>query len=207
MADPLSILFSRIPGRRVQVGTILVDATVREVHERSSNITDHPIENGGFITDHVYENPRIVTVEGEVTDSPVMFFSILGGVSNRSIEAFDQLNALYETRDIVTLVTGLKSYSDMVIESLRFPKDQRTGGRLQFTAQFKQVKKAASQIIGVAEEVASEEVKDKVGATKDIGRQETTEATEAQQKKAEEVKEQIAPSLASDLLDGLLGGD
>lgn len=184
MADPLSVLFVQDPGRRVTIGSIVVDATVRERHEYSAAVTDHPIEEGGFITDHIYENPRIVTVEGEITDSPVMFFSVLGGLSNRRVEAYDQLVKLYQQKDIVTLVTGLKIYTDMVIQNLVFPREQNTGKRLQFTAEFKEVRKVSSQVVGVVN--ASAENEDKVSGSKDLGRQETTPPTTPQETKARE---------------------
>ncbi|MBC3540662.1 phage baseplate protein [Rufibacter sediminis] len=184
MADPLSILFSQVPGRRASIGAVTLDATVNESHQYLANVTTHPIESGGFVTDHVYEEPREVTIEGEITSSPVIFFGNLGGLSDRRIEAYDQLVSLYKTRDIVTLVTGLKIYTDMVIQSLSFPRDQKTGGRLQFSASFKEARKVSSQVIGVASEKAAADKKDKVAGNKDLGRQEATNATPAQEEKA-----------------------
>lgn len=185
MADPLSVLFVQNPGRRVSIGSITLDATILESHEYSAEVTNHPIETGGFVTDHIYENPRIVSIEGHITDSPVVFFTDLGGISKRSVEAHDQLVALYQSRNIVSVVTGLKIYSDMVIENLTFPKNQQTGRKLEFRAQFKEIKTAQSQIIGIAEEKAAPDYKDKVSTSKDVGRQETVDTTESQEVKAE----------------------
>ncbi len=186
MPDPLSILFTPNPGRRVAIGAITLDATVRESHEFSATITDHPIEDGGFVTDHVYENPRIVSIEGEITNSPVVFLNFLGGISDRKIEAYDQLLELYHKRDVLTVVTGLKVYTDMVIANLSFPRNQQTGQRLQFTAEFKEARKVASEIVGVAEKKAKTGYKDKISGNKDIGRQEPSVATEAQNTKAQQ---------------------
>ncbi len=181
MADPLTVLFKTNPDRRVQIGAVLLDAAIEERHEHTSQVTQHPIEAGGFVSDHVYEDPRHVSVTGEITESPVVFFSAFNGLSDRRVEAFDQLHDLYKTRDVVTLVTGLKVYEDMVLKSFTVPRNQRTGRRLQFTAEFEEVRKAASQVVGIAEETAAPEAADKVGETKDIGRQETTDASAAEQ--------------------------
>ncbi len=186
MADPLSVLFKKDPGRNVAIGSIVLDATVEERHEYSATVTDHPIEAGGFVTDHIYENPRVLSVTGEITDSPVTLFSVLNGVSNRRIEAKDQLLELYHARERVTLVTGLEIYTDMVMEGLVFPRDQRTGRRLQFNATFKQTSFVESEIVGVATEKAAPAAKDKVAESKDIGRQEGTEPTEPQETKAQD---------------------
>lgn len=186
MADPLSILFTPTPGRRVSIGAITLDATVQEAHAYSATVTDHPIEDGGFVTDHVYFNPRTVSVEGEITNSPVVFLNFLGGLSDRRIEALDQLIELHQTRDVVTLVTGLKIYNDMVLESFNVPRNQNTGQRLQFTAEFKEVRKVASEIVGVAERKAKPGYKDKISSNKNIGRQEPVAATQTQAAKAEQ---------------------
>lgn len=184
MADPLSVLFKQDPGRRAAIGGILLDATIEERHEYSNTITDHPIEAGGFVTDHVYENPRVLDVTGEITDSPVSFFSALNGISNRRIEAKDQLVALYEAREVITVVTGLEIYDDMVMENLTFPRNQQTGQRLQFSVTFKQISLVASEIVGVAAEKAAPDAKDKVSEAKDTGRQEGEELTDPQEAKA-----------------------
>lgn len=184
MADPLTVLFKTNPDRRVQIGAVLLDATIEERHEYSSQVTQHPIETGGFVTDHVYEDPRHVSINGEITESPVVFFSVFNGLSDRRVEAYDQLLALYRTRDVVTLVTGLKVYTDMVMKSFSVPRNQRTGRRLQFTAEFEEVRKAESEVVGVAEQKASAENADKVSDEKDVGRQETTTANDSVQEKA-----------------------
>lgn len=186
MADPLNILFRPDPGRNVSIGGITLDAAIEEKHDYSATITDHPIEAGGFVTDHVFETPRMVQVTGEITDSPVTVFSILNGLSSRRMEAKDQLVALYELRERVVLVTGLEIYTDMVMESLSMPRNQATGQRLQFSATFKQTRFVDSEVVGIAEERADPSVKDKVSETKDAGRTEAGEPTEAQQEKAAE---------------------
>lgn len=180
MADPLSVIFALRPNRRVAIGAITLDATVDEHHEFSNEITDHPIETGSFVTDHVYEQPRKVSIEGEVTNSPVQYFGNIIGISDRKAEAFDQLVALRDSRDIVTLVTGLKIYNDMAIESIVIPRNQRTGERLQFTATFKQIRKVSSQVVGVISENVAEPQKDQASSEVDIGRQEPAEATAPQ---------------------------
>jgi len=201
MADLLNVLFKKEPGRKVAIGGITLDATVEERHEYSAGVTDHPIEAGGFVTDHVFENPRIVQVTGEITDSPVQLFSVLGGLSKRSVEAHDQLKALYHLKQRVTLVTGLSIYTDMVMDTLTFPKNQQTGRRLQFTANFKETRFVSSEVVGVAEENADDSVKDKVGANKNVGRQETLTATDSQATKAAETSENIGQnqSLLADI--------
>lgn len=184
MADLLSILFVPKPNRRVAIGAITLDATIEETHTLTNTITNHPMEEGSFVTDHAFEEPTKISIQGEITNTPVQILSILNGLSQRRIEAFEQLTALHKTRDILTIVTGLKIYSNMVMETLDVPRNQQTGGRLQFTATFQEVNKVASQIVGVAPQKIAPAQKDQVQSEQDIGRQETTEATPPQAAKA-----------------------
>lgn len=195
MADPLTVLFKTNPDRRVQIGAIILDATIEERHEHTSQVTQHPIESGGFVTDHVYEDPRNVSISAEITESPVIFFSVFDGLSDRRVEAYDQLLKLYKTRDVVTLVTGLKVYNDMVMKSFSVPRNQRTGRRLQFTAEFTEVRKAESEVVGIAEQKAAPSAADKVGETKDVGRQETTDANDSVQSKADQTSSLLSKVL------------
>lgn len=186
MADPISVLFKRNPDRRVSIGSIMLDATVEESHDFRGKLTDHPIEDGGFASDHFYLEPNRLSISGEITDSPVQFFSALGGVTNRRIEAYEQMKELLRKGDVLTVVTGLEIYSDMVMTSFIVPRNQQTGRRLQFRAEFKQAKFVSSQIVGIAEEKAAPEQKDAVASNKSVGTQETPEPNSEIEKKAAE---------------------
>lgn len=174
MADPLTLLFVPLPNRRVSIGAITLDATIREFHKSRYTVTDHPIESGGFVTDHVYEEPFHLLIEGEISNSPVVIFSSLPGISDRRIEAFDQLNLLAKNKDVVSVVTGLKIYDNLVITTLFFPRDQKTGGRLQFSAEFQQANFVNSEIVGVVADKAAPVARDQVQPEQDLGRQATT---------------------------------
>lgn len=203
MADPLSLLFTPRPNRRVSIGAILLDATISEEHEATNVVTNHPIEDGGFVTDHVYEEPDRVTIEGEITNTPVMLFGGLVGITDRRIEAFEQLRDIRASRDIVTLVTGLKVYTNMVMTSLSTPRTQTTGGRLQFTASFQDVRKVASQVVGVVDVAkAAPEQQDQVQSETDIGRQEAAAGNTAQTTRSSSVLNTIIGGFESTLEAG-----
>lgn len=200
MPDLLSILFVPEPNRKVSIGSIQLDATVSENHQYKSNLTQHPIETGGNVADHIYHDPVKLTMEGEVTNTPVSIFSILGGISDRRIEAFEQLIELRNARQLVTVVTGLKVYENLVIVGLTFPRDNRTGRRLQFTADFESAEFVASQIVGTVPEKVAAPQKDQAQDEVAKGRQEATPANPAQE--AQSTKTQA--SLASKGFDFLL---
>lgn len=65
MAD-LALLYG--PG-----GLIQMDAVISEGHEGSSDVTEHALERGVAITDHVQGKPRRLEIVGVVTDWPIVF--------------------------------------------------------------------------------------------------------------------------------------
>jgi len=57
------------------LGVIDFDATLSEQHTVSVSATQHPIENGSTLTDHVRPNPDALTLDFFITNTPI---SILG---------------------------------------------------------------------------------------------------------------------------------
>ena len=163
------------------IDSIVLDATVRELHEFASQVTEHPIETGSSVADHIYNEPARVLLQGEISDSPVLQGPEVVGVTERRLEAYDQLRAIHDERRVVTIVTGLAVYPNMAMVVLGVPRDRGTGRRLQFTAEFQQIARVATERVALPPEVIAEAQRSTAQSGRDIGRQQTTTATEAQQ--------------------------
>jgi hypothetical protein len=50
--------------------TLELDVDLQESHDLASDITEHPVEEGADVTDHVRPRLRRVTLEGYVSDTP-----------------------------------------------------------------------------------------------------------------------------------------
>lgn len=163
-----SIVFSRVlfkpqgtqavPGQfvRAPLVSIEVDCTISEQHSGEMEVTDHPVESGTNITDHVRRKPETLTVEGIVTDTPILSESernaagpVRKGEATRSKAAFLALRALRDSGQPVTVVTPLNTYDSMVMTSLVFPRDAETGEAIKFTAQFKEIRTVDSQKVKI----------------------------------------------------------
>lgn len=130
----LSVLFGR-KYARAQVGVIAIDATLSEDHEYTARVTSFPVENGELVSDHIINEPEKLNLVGLVTDTPL---NILLGF-NRSITAFNRLIDIHRNKEIVTVVTGIKVYTNMVMTSLNVPRDLSTGQSLTFNMQFQKI--------------------------------------------------------------------
>uniref|UniRef100_A0A6M3XXM1 Dit-like phage tail protein N-terminal domain-containing protein n=1 Tax=viral metagenome TaxID=1070528 RepID=A0A6M3XXM1_9ZZZZ len=97
-------------------GTILVlDASMSQGHQRSAIVTEHPIEDGADITDHVRPGPVRLTIDGVISATPVGDELAFPG---REIDAWTVLEQVIEEATPVTVITSLRVYSSMVITAL-----------------------------------------------------------------------------------------
>ena len=133
------------PKRKGKIGTLELDVVLEEQHEYDSEVTQYPIESGESISDHVNLNPVRLTMRGFITQTPVQFLDRNTILGNDLVQtAFDKLIEIRENKDVIDVISGLKVYSDMIMNRLSIPRDPRTGQSLQFTAGFVQIKKTAS---------------------------------------------------------------
>jgi hypothetical protein len=51
---------------------VLFDQTVSEGHEATAEVTEHPVEKGSNVADHVRQNPQNLTLEMFVTNTPIV---------------------------------------------------------------------------------------------------------------------------------------
>jgi hypothetical protein len=140
------------------IGDLALDCTVTETHTATSTVTEHPVESGANITDHIRPDPVQLSITGIVSDTPIGSRQVqrsieVGGASVQVTQqeppssatgfgraAWAKLDAIRTAAKPVKVVTRDKTYENMALVSLSVPKESKTGGALNFTAQFKQVR-------------------------------------------------------------------
>lgn len=130
----LALLFGK-KYEKTKVGNIFLDATIDETHAYKANVTSYPIESGDSVSDHVFNLPENLSITGIVSDTPLNILLPF----NRSIDAFNRLLRIFYNKERLTIVTGIKIYTSMVMTSLSIPRDVRTGQSLTFAMEFKRV--------------------------------------------------------------------
>lgn len=171
----------------------LVDATISDSYDITSEITDSPVEDGPDISDHARVKPIMYQIEGEISETPINLAASLssllttagstvgrelggfgpsvggyaGGLfgarllqdsSNPAKVARDKLEELIQKRISFTIITKNKRLEDMMLTSIRFPRQQGDGKKLRFTATAKQVIIVNSQTVlikNIAKSVAN----------------------------------------------------
>lgn len=161
---------------------------IRERHEDEMTITDHPIGRGAPITDHAFKNPESVYVEFGWSDSFIALNSLLGGSifsgAGNLQDAYDRLLKLQELAEPLSIGTGKRQYTDMLIKSLSAETDIDTENCLIVKAIFRKI-----NIVETGElELQPEKQKNPA---------ETSSLLESGERAVESVKEQATGALNS----------
>jgi hypothetical protein len=178
-----------------KLGSLEVDCTVSEQYQLDNDVTENPVEESSSFTDHIRPKQDVVTIEGIISGTPsgqdgetrqveytapsgekfVFAVSVSEEVANGAITRIDAaVNTLYQLRnngEVITLVTGVRTYENMAIKSVLLRRDQNTGIALRFTATLVQVQTVVLQTTTlkaskVSATIAKPHVKDGKKATK-----------------------------------------
>lgn len=145
------------------IGDLILDASHIENIKYSSKLTDHYVENGSVISDHILLQPVSLSLEGSITDDSIdivgyaqSFFNLPTFINNnisnkgaKQIAAYELLTNLYNSKSLVTVVAYLDTFTDMAIENLVFPNDANTGNRLFFKIELKKANFAVVKTVNV----------------------------------------------------------
>lgn len=145
------------------IGDLILDASHMEDIKYISKLTDHYVEDGSVISDHILLQPVSLSLVGSVTDDSIdivgfaqSFFNlpkfVTSNISNRGakqVAAYELLTGLYNSKSLVTVVAYLDTFTDMAIENLVFPNDANTGNRLFFKIELKKANFATVKTVNV----------------------------------------------------------
>lgn len=161
-SDVNFLLFSTLGSQIVQLFGV-IDAIPEENHVVSVGTSDYPIETGATLTDHAFIKPTQLTITGYVSDLLVNQFSTIV-TPFRDREAWERILLQVNQRELVSVITLLTTYNNMIIEEVSTTKDVNAGRSLIFTMRLKQqliantqtAKLPKDQTQGIAENRTSE---------------------------------------------------
>ncbi len=156
--------------RQKDSSTWIPDATIDIKFNPRSKITDHPVEDGITVTDHVQQQPEVIVATVIITENRIA--PRQGG----RLHLQEMVGWLRETKDagdLVDLVTRrLGTFTGFAIGSLPHVVDKVS--RLEIPIEFREVRIATSTTVLISVEEATSDVA--VGAPDEVdtGEQSTT---------------------------------
>lgn len=197
-AVPVS-LFYRADGW--SVGEISLDLILTEGHSLNAAVTQHPVQDGSTISDHITILPRsgtmrvlisnfsLSTAEGDEKAGWQEIYeqgeAAQKNLPNRAADAWEKLKDLVKKRELVKAVTSLEVYEDVALTRVETTRDGETGDALEIDIDYEQVTKVKLKETKVTAQVQPRDMKSTINQKSAVqvnsGQKVGTEATAAEE--------------------------
>ncbi len=181
----LEVIFGK--PRLAQIGVLTFDASIEETHSSASEVTEHPVEEGPNISDHIRRLPDTIEINGLVTNHPLYLLpslfapSPIQGDNRRQSDrvkvAYDKLEEIHKAGELISVVTSLREYDNMAITGFTVIRNAQNGNVLNATI-------SLQEVLTVKVEAPSEPLP--VRRIIDQGKKKAKPATSAVESKVEE---------------------
>lgn len=122
-----------------------LDATTEMVLNITTNVSEHPVEQGAAIVDHVQQQSQLFSIKGVLSETPTVNVSLYGADRIRKwIEFLQQLSLGY-TCTIVSFRHG--TLTNMVLESAPVPINSWRDTKVDL--QFRQIRVVSASIVNL----------------------------------------------------------
>lgn len=108
-----------------------VDGYPKEEHQLTLGTTENPVESGSMLTDNAVKRREHLRLEGWVSDIQAAPGNTAS--PDRPSDVWGTLVDLFEDRELLTVITHLRVYRNMLIVRAVAPVDKNTGRALRFT--------------------------------------------------------------------------
>lgn len=152
------------------IGGIIPDVTVEETHSDEMEITQHPVQQGAAISDHAYKKPMSLKM------------SVMFGKDDINI-TYQKLLDLQNKAQLIDVITGKRSYKNMILKSLAVTTNKDTNSILSVTAELTEVIIVSVTVTNVPARTKQKNA-GKTGATEKAGSKQATPVKEEKKKSA-----------------------
>ncbi len=151
---------------------LIFDAATNIDHVFPSEITSYPVEDKSTVTDHIINNNPTFTVEGVFSDASKNILSIPNHYSQAELEVL--FMKMRDDRLPVSLLTPIKTYTDLLVKSISFPRNAGQGSALYVNIEFEKVRRVSNELTTVfvgsnSTKVSGDAVKNTTGDIKNNG--------------------------------------
>lgn len=127
------------------IGGFVANVTIEEQHIDRLAVTEHPVEQGAAITDHAYKQPARLTIRaGWSNSSP----NALGNPFYIQT-IYQSFIALQASRAVFDIITGKRSYTNMLIETLIETTDKEHENAMMLVLECKEIIMVNTQTVTV----------------------------------------------------------
>ena len=148
-----------------QVGSLKVDIVKSFEYTYDQDVTEHPVETGFEIADHIVNKPLKLTMTVGIASSPVTWFWKNGYGAKKFANGLQLLEEIRDKKEPVTIVRPEKKYDNMVMTSCRVSKQDSTKSVIYADLSFMQIVKVTTQTTAIPENVVTASQEENAGET------------------------------------------
>lgn len=158
--ERVSFVWTEDNGATFQILEFL--ATISEQHSVTTRFTEHAIEDGSVVTDHVRPELDRLSISVLVTDTPTGAFAddvngatidAASGATNLFTEEvarvesiYEQLRTLSRSGIVLDVATSLRNYGSMVITEMATPRNSENSHSISLDVNLREVEFATLEI-------------------------------------------------------------
>lgn len=133
----------------VSINGLEFDAQIDEDKTLSADVPSYAVENGYEVSDNISIKPKEITLTLYVTNTPVTWKQRHGIYQGRVAEVIDELERMFWSRELITVITATDIYSDMAITQIKIPKDTINYTSREIKVSLKEVDTVSSSLTSI----------------------------------------------------------
>ena len=145
-------------------GKKLIFDVARDIsHNFPSKVTSYPVEDKSTVSDHVVnENPKF-SITGVFSDANVKLLSVPNSFTQT--EVYRMLLKMRDDRKVVTLLTPIDSYTDLILTSFSTSRSANESAALVVQLDFEKIRRVSNEFTTVFVGSTTSTEKKKTGET------------------------------------------
>ena len=136
----------------VKINGIEFDALISSENTLEATVPEYAVEDGFSVSDNIVLGSETLSLVLFLTDTPVTWEGRSGHGEGHTESAIQKLRDLYYSKELCTINTTEKTYTDMAIEHLTISKSLETGYAREIPISFRQIRKTTVETTTVPEE-------------------------------------------------------
>lgn len=180
----MAILEFLLGQRKAKIGLVTLDASLNETHDKTNEVTQHPVEDGVVISDHIRRTPEKLKINGVITNHPIVFFASIAApspvssdaatIEDRAERADREFRRAMDAGELVEVFTTLRSYKNMAIVGYSVIREKGSGSILNFNIELQELVKVVTERVAAPVPVTDNNQK-----VEDLGRKQPVPADDA----------------------------
>lgn len=125
---------------------LVIDVTKEERHRASAQATEHPVERGVSISDHVRPERDVLSLDIVITDTPLFFAE----EEERLTRVHDVWEQLIDARDralLATVTTAIRTYEEMVLIEATTTRRSEDGTWMHASLTFAEIRRVSTELV------------------------------------------------------------